>query len=224
MAVSPELQEFVDSLTEEKYNVKIAELDLAKLKELAQEYNAKLETEEEDQDIIDEKRIDLRNTDKLELIVLLWQRDIDIPSYLNLTWGEPYDTTFKRVAKLAPQDYGGETYNEEDSFLYQLLMDQKGLGQYVGSAVDFHFGNETQKLIRLNNILAELGISPITGRDIDLKIENYYSIVKDMIPLAKVYVALRLQEDYDKYTAHVHLHAILKPLMPLDLYLQTRNL
>jgi hypothetical protein len=68
MAVSVELQEFVDTLTEEKYNAKIAALDLAKLNELATDFNAKSNPEE----------IELINLDvvkdKYGLMVSLWPR------------------------------------------------------------------------------------------------------------------------------------------------------
>jgi hypothetical protein len=148
------------------------------------------------------------------------QRNADIPEYLNLTFGEPYDSVFKHGSRMAP--YGDGTLDIANSILYQLLISQKGLGQFLALAIDFEAEQEDTKVKKLNLILNELGIAPIYEYENSDRRYAFYKILKEMIPLAKIYLAIKLEEDYQgNYDTG---KAIFKENLNLTEYLETREL
>ena len=88
-------QLFTDRITLEDVNTFYTKKDLEKLRDLCLAYN-NLPPEEEEEEEEEERRqrnlieIEEIRNDKIAMILALWMHDVDIPDYLNLTWGEPY--------------------------------------------------------------------------------------------------------------------------------------
>jgi hypothetical protein len=165
---------FIDNLTDEKIDARIAELDLENLRKLVVEYN-----------LNGDFPIDLSKyaNDKIALIILLWQRDVVIPSYLNLTFGEPYDNIFASIAtrdKLNFYDDDIEILSLKNSPIYTLLKYPNQLLGFIMAGLII----DEEKILLINKIFAELGI--VTQNEIP----GILNTLRSMLPIALVYFCI----------------------------------
>jgi hypothetical protein len=126
MAVPKFSELFEDKLTEAQIDQFHEQQDLNQLITLAREYNARQTTLRGNQ--ID---IEAIKDDKLKLIVSLWIRDITIPKYLNIGYGEPFDSTFKEWSV----DDNPVMQPIENHVIYKLLNHPEHLFGFIVGAL-----------------------------------------------------------------------------------------
>jgi hypothetical protein len=185
MAQPPLSQFFTDILSEEKIDEFHHRKDLDKLVELCLIYN-------NGPDRIDFDRINIDEVkdEKLKMVVALWARGVTIPEYLNLTYGEPYDSRFKRCA-MEDAEYLNQRAIEAgiERFVspskidtYKILKYPQQLAGFLAAMVEpYHFSKNPKTLNELgltytsdkNFLVSLLTLKHITLAYLTLTAKNY---------------------------------------------------
>lgn len=184
-------QIITDNVTEEVIDAYTLSKQLESLRDLALEYNERPSTNP-----FNKIQLDKIGDNKFDLIVSLWQRGITIAEHLNITYGAPYDTTFKMYSPLTLDEDETNTICApiEETITYTVLKHPQQLMGFLVSAVDLDqpdpatAENYSMRVSLLNNdVLAKLKIDPI---------KNLYEFTKRICKLRQldlVYIALEAE-------------------------------
>jgi hypothetical protein len=192
MALPSYSEIITDNVTEEVIDAYTLQKDLEHLRKLVLTYNSQYPLSSKQRIPLD----DIKDN-KLKLIIALWQMNIEIPEYLNLTWGAPYDELF--ISEVEEYRLANGEYRPVEAISIYILINNPILlaGFLMGSinipavydrGIDY-IHQRHQNLNMLNDtILTPLNLPPVKEN------ESFGKLLLTLNPFALAYIALRIKD------------------------------